>query len=109
MRGFSLYDMEQFFKDAGASRVNEKAVVSLEKELNDTVKQLVDEAQLYANYAGRKKTIKMSDVSLARTRGRGLMRKYMPVPKRKGTVPQKMMQRNRLVRAVHRHPAIMVR
>jgi histone H3/H4 len=97
--------MEQFFKDAGASRVNEKAVVSLEQELNDTVKQLVAEARLYANYAGRRKTIKMSDVSLARTRGRGLMRKYMPAVKKR-KIPARLLQRNRLVHAVAKYPGI---
>ena len=105
MRGFSLYDMEQFLKDAGAERINEKAVVSLEKELNDTVKQLVEDAQVYANYAGRKRMIKRADVALVRGSGPRGARKYLPIRK-KGTVPQRLMQRNRLVRAVHQYPAI---
>jgi histone H3/H4 len=95
--------MEQFFRDAGAERINEKAVVSLERELNDTVKQLVEDAQVYANYAGRKRTIKVADVALARTGGRKV-RRY--VARKKGTVPERLMQRNRLVRAVARYPAV---
>jgi histone H3/H4 len=104
MRGFSLYDMEQFLKDAGAGRVNETAVVSLEKELNDTVRQLVEDAQVYANYAGRKRIIKGADIAFARA-GRRRVGRYVPV-RRKGSVPERLMQRNRLVRAVARHPAI---
>ncbi|MGC8648756.1 MAG: hypothetical protein ACP5UN_00855 [Candidatus Micrarchaeia archaeon] len=63
-REFSLYDIEEFLKEAGAERVNEKAIVSLEKELEDTVKELIGEATLYANYAGRQKLIKKDDVKL---------------------------------------------
>ena len=65
-RGFSLYDIEQFIREAGAEKVNEKAVVSLEKELEDTVKDLVNEASMYANYAGRKRLINLSDIELAK-------------------------------------------
>jgi len=64
-REFSLYDIEQFLRDAGAERVNEKAVVSLEKELEDTVRELVDGARMYASYAGRDKLVKSSDIELA--------------------------------------------
>jgi len=63
-REFSLYDIEEFLKEAGAERINEKAVVSLEKELEDTVKELIDEVTVYANYAGRKKLIKKDDIEL---------------------------------------------
>jgi histone H3/H4 len=102
MRGFSLYDMEQFFRDAGAPRVNEKAMVSLEKELNDTVKQLVEEAQVYANYAGRRKTIKRADVAFVGSRARKPGRRYMPATgKRKA--PAKLLQRNRLMHAVAKY------
>ncbi len=106
MRGFSLYDMEQFLKDAGAERINEKAVVSLERELNDTVKQLVENAQVYANYAGRKRVIKRSDIALARTGGKA--GRHILTSRAKGAVPRGLLRRNRLVRAVHRHPAVMV-
>ena len=68
-REFSLYDIEQFLREAGAERVNEKAVISLEKELEDTVKELVANASVYASYAGRKRIINNSDVDLALNRG----------------------------------------
>jgi histone H3/H4 len=68
-RGFSLYDIEQFLKEAGCERINEGAVVTLEKEMEDTVKELVEEAEIYANYAGRRKLIKRSDIELVKTRG----------------------------------------
>ncbi len=71
-RGFSLYDVEEFLKEAGAEHINEKAVVSLEKELEETVKELVGEASLYANYAGRKNIIKSSDVDFLKGNDYGL-------------------------------------
>jgi histone H3/H4 len=61
-----MYDIEQFLKEAGAERVNEKAMVSLERELQDTVNGLVDQASVYANYAGRSKLINLSDITLAK-------------------------------------------
>jgi histone H3/H4 len=64
-RAFSLYDVEQFLREAGAERINEKAVISLEKELQDTVNEIVHEASIYANYAGRRKLINVSDIELA--------------------------------------------
>ncbi len=63
-RAFSLYDMEQFLKDAGAEKVHEKAIISLERELQDTVNTLLDEAYVYANYAGRRCVINASDIAL---------------------------------------------
>jgi histone H3/H4 len=63
-RVFSLYDIEEFLRDAGAERVTEGAVISLERELQNTVDGLVREAAFYANYAGRKRTINASDVGL---------------------------------------------
>ena len=65
-REFSLYDIEQYLRDAGAEKVHERAVISLEKELEDTVKELLAEASVYANYAGRKRLIKRSDISMLR-------------------------------------------
>ncbi len=58
--------MEQFLKEVGAERVSEGAITTLEKELQDTLKDLVEEAELYANYAGRK-TVNRSDVELVST------------------------------------------
>ena len=83
--------------------MKENAVVSLEQELNDTVRQLVEDAQLYANYAGRKRMIKRSDIAFADQRKGS--RRYVPV-RRKGVMPAGLVQRNRLARAVARHPAI---
>ena len=60
-----MYDVEQFLREAGAERINEKAIISLERELEDTVNELVEEATLYANYAGRKKMINTEDIALA--------------------------------------------
>ncbi len=68
-RAFSLYDIEEFLKEAGAEKINEKAVLSLEKELEDTVKELVDEAEVYANYAGRPEQIMNSDLKLVNGTG----------------------------------------
>lgn len=75
-RAFSLYDVEQFLREAGAERINERAVISLEKELQDTVNEIVDEASVYANYAGRKRVINAADVRLANKGGPKRYLKY---------------------------------
>jgi histone H3/H4 len=83
-RGFSLYDIEQFLRDAGAERVNEGAIVSLERELEDMVGEIINEAQVYANYAGRKKLITASDVRLTSSNGRSrLVRRRAVLGRRK--------------------------
>ena len=63
-RAFSLYDIEVFLKDAGAEKINENAIDVFEKELEETVNEVVKNAKTYANYAGRKKLIKKADVEL---------------------------------------------
>ena len=63
-RGFSLYDIEDYLREAGAERVHEKALISFEKELEETVEELINEASVYANHAGRKRVIKYSDIEL---------------------------------------------
>ncbi|MCL5430299.1 MAG: NFYB/HAP3 family transcription factor subunit [Candidatus Marsarchaeota archaeon] len=65
-RVFSLYDIEDFLKEAGAERIHEKAVISLEEELENTVKELTAEAEVYANHAGRSKLIKQCDIAMAK-------------------------------------------
>jgi histone H3/H4 len=65
-RGFSLYDIEEFLREAGAEKVHESALLSFEKELESTVDELVNEAILYDNYAGRRKVIKYSDVEMVK-------------------------------------------
>lgn len=69
-----MYDVEQFLREAGAEKINEKAVISLERELEDTVNQLVEEASVYANYAGRKKVINLSDIDLTQSSKKPLKR-----------------------------------
>lgn len=75
--GLSMYDVEQFLRDAGAEKINEKAVISLNRELQDTVNSLIDEASLYANYAGRRKMIKESDINLANGKSRKLSKRLI--------------------------------
>ncbi len=64
--------------------MNENAVTTLEKELEDTVKELISEAQIYANYAGRRNTITRSDVAFAHrsdghpVRNRSVLMENMP-------------------------------
>ena len=60
-----MYDVEQFIREAGAEKVNERAVVCLERELKETADHLVELAAVYANHAGRTAVIKRSDVVLA--------------------------------------------
>ncbi len=63
-RGFSLYDVEQFIREAGAERVTEDAVLDLERELERLAEKMAHRALRYAEHAGRKKTIKKADVLL---------------------------------------------
>ncbi|MDE1850775.1 MAG: NFYB/HAP3 family transcription factor subunit [Candidatus Micrarchaeota archaeon] len=65
-RGFSLYDVEQFMREAGAQQVTEDAVVDLEKELERLTEKLADHALRYAKHAGRRKLIKKSDILLTK-------------------------------------------
>jgi len=63
-RGFSLYDIEQFIREAGAERVTEDAVVDLELELERLTEKIAERALKYAEHAGRRKLIRGSDVLL---------------------------------------------
>ncbi|MCL5100267.1 MAG: hypothetical protein M1158_04100 [Candidatus Marsarchaeota archaeon] len=81
-RGFSLYDVEEFLKKAGAERINENAVACLEREIEETVKDMVGEARLYANYAGRKALIRHSDLELIGTNGGRVLVYGNPTKKR---------------------------
>lgn len=65
-RGFSLYDIEQFMREAGAERVTEDAVLNLERELERLTEKVAGKALKYAEHAGRRKVIKRSDVLLTR-------------------------------------------
>ncbi len=93
-RKFSLYDIEQFMREAGATRITEDAVVDLERELSKLAEKLTDEALDYARHAGRSKLIRRTDILLlkdskARRRPRALMRVGMPgdlLPRKNRTI-----------------------
>ncbi len=63
-RKFSLYDIEQFIREAGAEKVTEDAVLDLEKELEKLAERITNKAIMYAEHAGRKKLIRKSDILL---------------------------------------------
>ena len=65
-RAFSLYDVEQFIREAGAEKVTEEAVLNLEHELEKLAETIGNRAVQYAAHAGRRKLIKKKDVLLAR-------------------------------------------
>ncbi len=67
-RAFSLYDVEQFIREAGAERVTEDAVLNLEQELERLTETIANKAIKYAAHAGRRKLIKKSDVFLANSK-----------------------------------------
>lgn len=64
VRRFSLYDIEQFIREAGAEKVTEDAVLNLERELEKLAEKLSNRAIRYAGHAGRKKLIKREDILL---------------------------------------------
>ncbi len=65
-RAFSLYDIEQFIREAGAERVTEDAVLDLEHELEKLAETVGNRAIKYAAHAGRRRLINKNDVLLAR-------------------------------------------
>lgn len=65
-RVFSLYEIEQFIKEAGAEKVTEDAVRDLEKEIERLANTITKKAIRYAEHAGRKKLIRTSDVLLTK-------------------------------------------
>jgi histone H3/H4 len=62
-KSFSLYEMEQFIREAGAEKVTEDAVLRLEVEIEKLAEQMTERSRMYAQHAGRK-TIKADDVRL---------------------------------------------
>ncbi len=64
-RKFSLYDIEQFIREAGAERITEDAVTQMEREIGKLAEQITNKAMSYAKHAGRKKLIRTSDILLA--------------------------------------------
>ncbi len=65
-RAFSLYEVEQFLREAGAKRVTEDAVTELEKDLERLAELITHKATIYAKHAGRNKWIKKSDIVLVK-------------------------------------------
>jgi histone H3/H4 len=65
-RRFSLYEMEQFLREAGAEKVTEDAVLNLEMELEKLADKLTKKAKRYAEHAGRRKLIKREDIMLVK-------------------------------------------
>ena len=65
-RVFSLYEIEQFIREAGAEKVTEDAVRDLEKEIERLANTITKKAIRYAEHAGRKKLIRTSDVLLTK-------------------------------------------
>lgn len=63
-RAYSLYDIEQFIREAGAEKVTEDAVLNLERELEKLTETLAHKAIAYAQHAGRKKLINKRDIML---------------------------------------------
>ena len=63
---FSLYEIEQFIREAGAEKVTEDAVRDLEREIEKLADTLTKQAMTYAGHAGRKKLIKTADVMLTK-------------------------------------------
>lgn len=61
---FSLYDIEQFIREAGAERVTEDAVRALDRELEKLAETVAKRAMRYAEHAGRRKLIRSADVRL---------------------------------------------
>ena len=62
-KSFSLYEIEQFIREAGAEKVTEDAVLRLEEEIEKLAEQMTERSRTYAQHAGRK-TIKADDVKL---------------------------------------------
>ncbi|MDE1768572.1 MAG: NFYB/HAP3 family transcription factor subunit [Candidatus Micrarchaeota archaeon] len=63
---FSLYEIEQFIREAGAEKVTEDAVRDLEMEIERLANTITKKAMTYAEHAGRRKLIRTSDILLTR-------------------------------------------
>ena len=85
-KAFSLYDIEQFIREAGAERVTEDAVVDLERELEKLTELIAAKAVRYAAHAGRKKLIRREDIMLTR-QDKSYSRPYIFRPKASKTNP----------------------
>ncbi len=63
---FSLNEIEQFIREAGAEKVTEDAVRDLEREIEKLANTLTKRAMTYAEHAGRRKLIRTADFALTR-------------------------------------------
>ncbi|MEM3791249.1 MAG: NFYB/HAP3 family transcription factor subunit [Candidatus Micrarchaeaceae archaeon] len=61
---FSLYDIEEFIREAGAEKVTEDAVRDLERIVERMLEGLAKKAVIYAKHAGRNRRIKANDIRL---------------------------------------------
>ena len=63
-RAFSLLDIDQFLRNAGADRVGEDASIKLCQLLEDSADEIVSKAKILARHAGRN-DITREDIVLA--------------------------------------------
>jgi len=61
---FSLFEMDELLRQAGARRVNEEASRKLAEVLEDNAKEILFKAGIYAKHAGRRYIAK-KDILLA--------------------------------------------
>ncbi len=64
LKKLPLAAMGKLLKEAGAKRVSVSAEEALEEELEEKLKEIVSDASIFAEHAGRK-TIKKEDIELA--------------------------------------------
>ncbi len=80
-RKFSLYDIEQFIREAGAEKVTEDAVLDLERELEKLADSIANRAMRYAEHAGRRKLIRRSDILLTGPESTAMQRRRTVIRK----------------------------
>ncbi len=99
-REISLYDIEQFFKDAGAERINENAVKRLKSDLEESAREIIDDALVYANYAGRRSLVKKEDVMLTGSSSRLVRHRRLSISKHGRRLPIEVPQQSSVVAPV---------
>ncbi len=98
-REFSLYDIEQFLREAGAEKVTEDAVLNLEKELAKLADKVTGKAMRYAAHAGRKKLIKKEDILLTRNTKQAYIYGSHPYRTHAYSTPNTLRRRARITNA----------
>lgn len=73
-KAFSLYDADKLLRQAGAERIDENASKKLCELLEDSGKEIMLKARMYARHAGRKEIVR-EDVILAA----GMLQKVLTV------------------------------